>query len=44
MANKKAKEKLDEEELDQNYDHWMNHKISDEQYFEKINSIKSKIY
>jgi hypothetical protein len=38
------KEKLDEEELSQNHDLWMNHKITDQQYFREINRIRSKIY
>lgn len=44
MVNSKAKEKLEEEQLEQNYDYWMNHKISDAQYFREINRIKTKIY
>ncbi len=44
MVNSRAKEKLDEEKLNENYDHWMNHRITDAQYFREINRIKSKVY
>ncbi len=44
MVNSKAKEKLDEEELSQNYDLWMNKQITDAQYFREVNRIKNKIY
>lgn len=44
MVNNKIKEKLAEDELNQNYDNWMNKEISNEQYFREINRIKTKTY
>lgn len=40
MVNNKLKEKLDEDELAQNYNLWINNKITDQQYFRAVNSIK----
>ena len=42
MANK-SKENH-EEESNQNYELWINHKITDQQYFQEVTRLNSKTY
>lgn len=44
MANNESKNKSDEDELNQNHDLWMNHKITDAQYFREVDRIKGEVY